>query len=173
VSEICSHSFASSAKSCAQLKQPRLLSLRAEARPEDVEVKSEAQFQRLVTSFSELPPGFGPRSSVSNRGRFPEEAQDEDEPKEDDTSSDDGEVDDSAASVYSYKTAGGTEPINITKMTTPAQSMRGSPEDTMGGVSESPGGSNLMDVDTVSSNSLFWAILHEETDRQTPNSLHS
>lgn len=126
-----------------------MLSLRAEARPEDIEVKSEAQFQRLVASFSDLPPGLGPRSSASNRGRFPEEVLDEDEHKED-TSSDDGEVDDSAASVYSsYKPQGGSDPINITKMSTPAQSMRGSPEDTIGGVSESPGGSNLMDVDTV------------------------
>ena len=128
-----------------------MLTLRAEAlRPEEAEVKSEATFQRLVASLSSLPPNLGPRSSASNKGRFPEEVGDEDEQR-DDSSSDEGEVDDSAASVYSCKTPGGTEPINITKVSTPAHSIRGSPEDTIGGVSESPGGSNLMDIDAVRS----------------------
>lgn len=119
----------------AQLKMPRILSLISESHPEENEVQSEAQFQRLVASCSELP--FQPRTprAASDRGRYPEEAGEEEQRREE-TPSDDGEFDELPyASV---------EPINIVKPSTPAQSVNG---DDMG-MLDSPGGM-AMDVDVV------------------------
>ncbi|KZT08543.1 uncharacterized protein LAESUDRAFT_723411 [Laetiporus sulphureus 93-53] len=115
------------------LKMPRILSLISESHPEENEVQSEAQFQRLVASCSELP--FQPRTprAASDRGRYPEEAGEEEQHREE-TPSDDGEFDELPyASV---------EPINIVKPSTPAQSVNG---DDMG-MLDSPGGM-AMDVD--------------------------
>ncbi|KAH0838146.1 hypothetical protein J3R83DRAFT_6397 [Lanmaoa asiatica] len=57
------------------LKPPRILNLLAESRPEDNEVESEAAFQRLLASCSDLQPRT-PRAP-SDRGRYPEEVGDE------------------------------------------------------------------------------------------------
>jgi len=61
----------------AKLKPPRILNLLAESRPEENEVKSEAAFQRLLASCSDLP--LQPRTprAPSDRGRYPEEVGDE------------------------------------------------------------------------------------------------
>jgi hypothetical protein len=113
--------------------------LLAESRPEEIEVKSEAAFQRLMSSRSELP--MQPRTprSISDRGRYPEEAVNED-PQREDTPSDDGYDEEN----YTFPPSS-SEPINIPKPVTPAQSVNG---DDMS-VSESPGFTS-MDVDMVS-----------------------
>lgn len=61
----------------------------AEARPEDDEVKSEAAFQRLLASCSDLP--LQPRTprAPSDRGRYPEEVGDEEVHREGSPSDDD------------------------------------------------------------------------------------
>ena len=128
---------------------PRILSLLAEeSHPEEIEVKSEAQFQRFVASCSELP-GVPPRTprAPSDRGRYPEEAG-EDEPTREDTPSDDefeDDLDTANMGPFSFSAAG-SEPININKSVTPAQSVNG---DDMG-LSESPGNSMAMDIDMAS-----------------------
>ncbi|KAI5121142.1 hypothetical protein M0805_007140 [Coniferiporia weirii] len=128
----------------------RLLTLRSEARPEDSEVKSEAQFQRLLASFSDLPPGLGYGRSAraaSDRGRYPEEAGGDEEFQREETPSDeenDGET--LPPTLFGHKAHGGSEPINITKPSTPVQGIE-MPEDAAGarGISESPG--YVMDID--------------------------
>lgn len=66
------------------------MNLVAEARPEDSEVKSEAAFQRLLASCAELPtPARGTRAQ--DRGRYPEEAGQDDSQHEQTGSDDDGE----------------------------------------------------------------------------------
>ncbi|KAI0931327.1 hypothetical protein AcW2_000244 [Taiwanofungus camphoratus] len=117
------------------VKAPRILTLIHESRPEESELQSEAQFQRLVASCSSQP--RTPRGT-SDRGRYPEEA-DGDEPHREDTPSDDGELDDSVPFAY-------VEPMSVGKPTTPAQSVCG---DDLG-MLESPGGMP-MDVDMPSS----------------------
>ncbi|KAH9975100.1 hypothetical protein BGW80DRAFT_1444662 [Lactifluus volemus] len=60
------------------LKIPRILNLvRESSRPDENEVKSEAQFQRLVTSFSKLPMRPHTPQAPSDRGRYPEEVSEE------------------------------------------------------------------------------------------------
>ncbi|KAF9040417.1 hypothetical protein BDZ89DRAFT_1100171 [Hymenopellis radicata] len=86
------------------VKQPRILNLLAEeTRPVENEVKSEAAFQRLLASENNQP--HTPRS-VSDRGRYPEEAVHEDYFSREDTPSDD---EDDAL----FESSGGTQPINI------------------------------------------------------------
>ncbi|OCH96438.1 hypothetical protein OBBRIDRAFT_786990 [Obba rivulosa] len=116
---------------------PRILTLISEARPDEDEVKSEAQFQRLVASCSESPSQSRVPRAASSRGRYPEEA-DQDEPLREDTPSDDGELDDTEPFAY-------TEPATSTKPVTPAQSVNGDDN----GMLDSPGGV-AMDVDLVS-----------------------
>ncbi|KZS95909.1 hypothetical protein SISNIDRAFT_483326 [Sistotremastrum niveocremeum HHB9708] len=79
------------------LRPPRLLTLLTEAHPLDNEVKSEAQFQRLLATCSGLPIGQ-PRTprAMSDRGRYPEEAGGE-EQNEDDNVSEDDDVDSNVA----------------------------------------------------------------------------
>ncbi|KAH7885977.1 hypothetical protein F5I97DRAFT_1809770 [Phlebopus sp. FC_14] len=74
------------------LKPPRVLNLLAESRPEEDEVKSEAAFQRLIASCSGLP--MQPRTprAPSDRGRYPEEAGEEDLQREETPSDDDDDV---------------------------------------------------------------------------------
>ncbi|EMD41839.1 hypothetical protein CERSUDRAFT_61806 [Gelatoporia subvermispora B] len=116
------------------VKAPRILTLISEARPEENEVKSEAQFQRLVASCSESPAQSRIPRAASDRGRYPEEADHED-PLREDTPSDDGEFDEPALFAY-------TEPAISTKPVTPAQSVNGDDN----GMLDSPGGV-AMDVD--------------------------
>lgn len=106
-----------------QLKPARILDILAEAtRPDDDEVKSEAAFQRLIASCSELP--IQPRTprGPQNKGRYPEEAVDEDFQRED-TPSDDDDVD----AIFAFDPP--SEPTT-TKPCTPALSMSG--DDTTG-----------------------------------------
>lgn len=131
------------------MKQPRILNLLAESRPEENEVKSEAAFQRLITSCSELP--VQPRTPrvTTDRGRYPEEAGREELQREDTPSDDDEETEDTPFAF----SAPGSEPINIYKARTPAGSVNG--DDLNMSVSESSSfGTAAMDVDLVKS-SLF------------------
>jgi len=101
-----------------QLKPARILDILADAtRPDDDEVKSEAAFQRLIASCSGLP--IQPRTprGPPNKGRYPEEAVDEDFQRED-TPSDDDDVD----AIFAFDPP--SEPA-MTKSCTPAPSMSG------------------------------------------------
>ncbi|THH18571.1 hypothetical protein EW146_g2458 [Bondarzewia mesenterica] len=128
-----------------QPKLPRILDLVTESRANENEVKSEAQFQRLVASFSELP--MQPRTprAPSDRGRYPEEVGDESQREE--TPSDDGDDGD-----FTFAFAPPTsEPISISKPRTPApQSVNGSVNGDDATI-DSPGGITAMDVDVPSS----------------------
>lgn len=105
-----------------QLKQPRILNLLAESRPEENEVKSEAAFQRLVSSCSELPMPRTPRTA-SDRGRYPEEAGQEESQREE--ASSDDEDDNEVETAFSFYPPGSSDPINIVKPITPASSVNG------------------------------------------------
>lgn len=130
----------------SQLRTPRILSLRAESRPEENEVKSEAAFQRLITSCSELPMQIRSPRCPSDRGRYPEEAV-QDESQREGTPSDDSYDEEDQTFAFHPTT---TEPIYIGKPHTPANSING--DDLPMSLSASPctaGGS--MDVDMVGS----------------------
>ncbi|KIL00581.1 hypothetical protein PAXRUDRAFT_821569 [Paxillus rubicundulus Ve08.2h10] len=101
------------------LKPPRILNLLAESRPEENEVKSEAAFQRLIASCSELP--IQPRTprAPSDRGRYPEEVCDEEVQRED-TPSDDDDGDVEAIFAFDPQSD-----MSTTKPCTPAHSMNG------------------------------------------------
>ncbi|KAJ4484933.1 hypothetical protein C8J55DRAFT_509326 [Lentinula edodes] len=128
-----------------QVKQPRILNLLAESRPVEDEVKSEAAFQRLVAAGAELPMLPRTPSTMSNRGRYPEEACEDDYQREETPSDDEGEDEPSYASSMS-------EPIAI-RNRTPAGSVNGDDLNTMS-ISESPSFSSIssmaMDVDVPS-----------------------
>ncbi|CAL1694146.1 unnamed protein product [Somion occarium] len=132
------------------IKMPRILTLLAESRPEENEVKSEAQFQRLVASVSDIGLPGQPRTprAASDRGRYPEEV-DTEEPHREDTPSD--EEDDEYEKHAAASDTGApfafaaSEPINIVKPITPAQSVNGDD------FAESPGGAAMMDIDMPSS----------------------
>ncbi|KAF9448195.1 hypothetical protein P691DRAFT_760151 [Macrolepiota fuliginosa MF-IS2] len=126
-----------------QLKAPRILGLLAESRPEEAEVKSEAAFQRLVTSCSDLP--LQPRTprAATDRGRYPEEAVHEETQREDTPSDDDeGEA---GEEPFAFSSSGGSEPITILKPLTPAGSING--DGMIMSVSETSSDSNAMEVD--------------------------
>jgi hypothetical protein len=115
------------------------LNLLTEPRPEEDELKSEAAFQRLLASYSELPlPPRTPRAP-SDRGRYPEEVGHEDS-HEDPLSDDDDDVE----GLFSFDTQ--SESIG-TKPCTPAHSVNG--DDLSMSITESPMGV-AMDVDPVS-----------------------
>lgn len=140
-----------------QLKQPRILKILAEPKPEEDEVKSEAAFQRLIHSSSELPRTPRP---IIDRGRYPEEAGREEETQREATPSDDElELDDTP---FAYSAPSGTQPITIRGMRTPggsaANSVSGSVAGSVNGddligmsISEasSSNGTTPMDVDMV------------------------
>ncbi|GAW07054.1 MAPEG family [Lentinula edodes] len=132
-----------------QVKQPRILNLLAESRPVEDEVKSEAAFQRLVAAGAELPMQPRTPSTMSNRGRYPEEACEDDYQREETPSDDEGEDEPSYASSMS-------EPIAI-RNRTPAGSVNGDDLNTMS-ISESPSFSSIssmaMDVDPSASPSI-------------------
>ncbi|KAL6307725.1 hypothetical protein BKA93DRAFT_727029 [Sparassis latifolia] len=98
------------------LRVPSILRLISEAHPEENEVQSEAQFQRLVASVSALPTRPRTPRAASDRGRYPEEADVEENAREE-TPSDDGELDDD---LFAYINS-----VNATKPVTPAQSING------------------------------------------------
>ena len=127
-----------------QLKLPRILNLvRESSRPDENEVKSEAQFQRLVASFSELPTQPRTPRASSDRGRYPEEVSEERGMQRCQTPSDDSDYeDDSIPFAFAAPTQ---EPITI-RTRTPAASVSGSlcGEDIY---ADSPGAA--MDVDMV------------------------
>ncbi len=135
---------------------PRILTLLAESHPEDNELKSEAQFQRFVASFSDHPTQPRTPRAASDRGRYPEDATEEEPSREDYSSDDEGEPDEVAPFSFSHS----SEPINIAKPLTPAHSVYG---DDMG-LSESPGNMAL-DIDMVCDYSMlnvYYAyLLHE------------
>lgn len=124
-----------------QLKAPRILSLLAETRPEEADVKSEAAFRRLITSCSDFP--LQPRTprSATDRGRYPEEAGHEDS-QEEDTPSDDEEAD-GADELFAFSASSGAEPISIQKPLTPGGSVSGD------GMSTTEASFDAMEVDMV------------------------
>lgn len=117
-----------------------------ESKPDENEVKSEAQFQKFVASFSNHP---GTPRTLLDRGRYPEEAG-EDEPVREDAESSDDEDDPSIVEPFSHSHPC-SEPIPIPKSVTPAQSVSGDDF----GLSESPS-NNAMDIDTVSRVSFYF-----------------
>ena len=118
-----------------------MLSLLSESRPEENELKSEAQFQRLVASVAGNPLTPKTPRAPSDRGKYPEEAGDEEEIAA--QSDDDDEL--CEGSVFDYNAT--TEAINISRRGTPAQSINGDEMYSWG--PGSPVGSSYMDVDPV------------------------
>lgn len=102
-------------------------------------MQSEAQFQRMLASFSMHP--RTPRAP-SDRGRYPEDAA-EDETQRESTPSDDEELDESVPFAY-------TDSAATTKPVTPAQSICGDDPSML----ESPIGF-AMDVDMVCGHRLY------------------
>ncbi|KAJ7596785.1 hypothetical protein C8J56DRAFT_1000905 [Mycena floridula] len=128
------------------IKQPRISTLLAESRPVENEVKSEAAFQRLIAG-SDLPTfPRTPRAPSVDRGRYPEEV--DDEFQREDTPSDDGNGDEGGPFAF-YALSSGSEPINITKPNTPAGSVNGD-DSGMFGSEHASSSSMSMDVDTPS-----------------------
>ncbi|KAG0704394.1 hypothetical protein DFH29DRAFT_827973 [Suillus ampliporus] len=120
------------------LKPPRILNLLAEPRPEEDELKSEAAFQRLLASYSDLPSQPRTPRAPSDRGRYPEEVGHEDS-HEDPLSDDDD--DDDVQGLFAFDAQ--NDSINV-KPCTPAQSVNG--DDLSMSLAESPMGV-AMDVD--------------------------
>lgn len=111
-------------------------------------MKSEAAFQRLLHSSSEVP--RTPRPFI-DRGRYPEEAGREEETQREGTPSDDElEIDDVP---FAYKAPNATQPINIRGMKTPSGSIAGSVNgDDTNMQAETPSssyGATAMDIDMV------------------------
>ncbi|EGO30803.1 hypothetical protein SERLADRAFT_455089 [Serpula lacrymans var. lacrymans S7.9] len=97
-----------------------ILNLLAESRPEENEVQSEAAFQRLISSCSDLPTQPRTPRAPSDRGRYPEEAGDEDAQREDTPSDDeDGDV----GGLFAFEAQ--SEATSIFKPCTPAHSISG------------------------------------------------
>ncbi len=108
-----------------QLKLPRILNLvRESSRPDENEVKSEAQFQRLVASFSELPTQPRTPRATSDRGRYPEEVSEDRDLQPCQTPSDDSDYDEPDGIPFAFS-APTQEPITI-RTRTPAASVSGS-----------------------------------------------
>lgn len=131
-----------------QVKLPRILNIvRESSRPDENEVKSEAQFQRLVASFSELPMQPHTPRAPSDRGRYPEEVSEDRDVPRCQTPSDDSDYEDADTSTIPFPFAPPTqEPITI-RTRTPVASVSGSlcGDDI---TADSPGGA-AMDVDLV------------------------
>lgn len=98
--------------------------VRESSRPDENEVKSEAQFQRLVASFSELPTQPRTPRASSDRGRYPEEASEDRDLQPCDTPSDDSDYDEPDGIPFAFATST-HEPITI-RTRTPAASVSGS-----------------------------------------------
>ncbi|KAI0828941.1 hypothetical protein BC628DRAFT_1417323 [Trametes gibbosa] len=119
-----------------QMKMPHIQRLVAESHTQENEVQSEAQFQRMLASFSMHPRTPRP---ASDRGRYPEDAAEEEPQRESTPSDDEEELEDSVLFAY-------TDSAVATKPVTPAQSVNGDDLSML----ESPIGF-AMDVDTPSS----------------------
>ncbi|KAG2075122.1 hypothetical protein BDR04DRAFT_1150435 [Suillus decipiens] len=119
------------------LKPPRILNLLAEPRPEEDELQSEAAFQRLLASYSDLPSQPRTPRALSDRGRYPEEVGHEDS-HEDPLSDDD---DDDVQGLFAFDAQNDSSNV---KPCTPAQSING--DDLSMFLAESPMGI-AMDVD--------------------------
>ncbi|KAG6911596.1 hypothetical protein DXG01_011899 [Tephrocybe rancida] len=134
--------------SVSQIKQPRILNLLAESRPEENEVKSEAAFQRLITSCSELPmPPRTPRVAA-DRGRYPEEAGSEELQREDTPSDDEQDHLEETTTPFAFSALAASAPIAIKKPHTHAGSVNG--DDLGMSTSESSSfGTAAMDIDLV------------------------
>jgi hypothetical protein len=137
-----------------QLKLPRILNLVQESsRPDENEVKSEAQFQRLVASFSELP--MQPRTTrvPSDRGRYPEEVSEGRGTGRCQTPSDDSDYDEADGIPFAFPQTT-QEPITI-RTRTPAASVSGSlcGDDMI--YADSPGAAMDIDAVGVCSSSYF------------------
>lgn len=115
------------------------MNLLAEPRPEEDELQSEAAFQRLLASHSDLPSQPRTPRAPSDRGRYPEEVGHEDS-HEDPLSDDD---DDDVQGLFAFDIQSET---NNVKPCTPAQSVNG--DDLNMSLAESPMGV-AMDVDPV------------------------
>ena len=120
-----------------------MLSLLSESRPEENELKSEAQFQRLLASYTGNPLTPKTPRAPSDRGRYPEEAGDEENIA---VQSEDDDDELGEGSVFDYNAT--TEAINISRRGTPARSANG--DDPYSWNPGSPMGSSYMDVDPVS-----------------------
>lgn len=118
-----------------------MLSLLSESRPEENELKSEAQFQRLVASVAGNPLTPKTPRAPSDRGKYPEEAGDDEEIAV--QSDDDDEL--CEGSVFDYNAT--TEATNLSRRGTPARSINGDEMYYWG--PGSPVGSSYMDVDPV------------------------
>ncbi|KAH9913322.1 uncharacterized protein BXZ73DRAFT_55556 [Epithele typhae] len=101
------------------VRVPRILALVQESHLQDNEAKSEAQFQRILASLSDLPSHPRTPRAPSDRGRYPEEAVGDDAHRESSPSDDEDEVDESAP-AFSY-----SESVVATKPVTPAHSVNG------------------------------------------------
>lgn len=122
------------------------MNLLAESKPEENEVRSEAAFQRLISSSTSFPSQPRTPRVAADRGRYPEEAGQEDEPQREDTPSDDEDEADDTPFAFS---AGCSQPISIQKPHTPGGSLNG--DDPYMSISESSSfGTVAMDVDLVS-----------------------
>lgn len=138
----------SSSRLAPPLKPPRLLDLKTEiSSPIESELKSEAQFQRLIASYSynDFPPNKNiPRTprSWSDRGRYPEEVGGDDDGGCD-SASDDGEMANVASSVHS---------VSLTPS--------GSGEEQSMTIDTSVAGGIMMDIDMASYHSVFKAGAH-------------
>ncbi|KAL0951473.1 hypothetical protein HGRIS_008161 [Hohenbuehelia grisea] len=150
------------------LKQPRVLNLRAESRPQDDEVQSEAAFQRLLSSYSELPTNPRTPRNILDRGRYPEEAISDDH-RGNETLSDDDDDDDAedTTTTFSFFPPPSTDPISIIKPRTPAGSVNGDDLSMSG----SPGAA--MDVDAPMASPSFPATQWRYTPPPTSSAVRS
>jgi hypothetical protein len=137
----------------------------AESRPEDAEVKSEAAFQKMVASVSELPAQPRTPRALADRGRYPEEAAPEEIAREETPSDDEQEVEEGPFTFSTPATTTGTQPIAIKRPRThtPAGSITSSINGDDNGMSisetSSSWGGAAMDIDAVrfvSSSSSFY-----------------
>lgn len=132
-----------------QPKLPRIQSLAKETRPDENEVKSEAQFQRLVASFAALPTQPRTPRALCDRGRYPEEVGEDSLQNE---SASDGDDEDESEPDYAFAYAPPkSAPITIVNLRTPAASASGS----VNGDDEISNGVASMDVDVVSTLHAF------------------
>lgn len=137
-----------------QAKPARILKLLAEERrPEESEVQSEAEFQRLLASVSDLPLSLRTPRIPSDRGRYPEEAA-TDEYTREDTPSDDGYLDEPTPTLW-HSLGNSAEPMTIGK-----SSASSSDAESALPLSTSPSGSGLMDVDMVRLALFGWVCIY-------------
>jgi hypothetical protein len=137
-----------------QLKLPRILNLvRESSRPDENEVKSEAQFQRLVASFSELPMRPHTPRAPSDRGRYPEEVSEERDVQRCQTPSDDSDYEEADSIPFAFAPL--TNEQIMIRTRTPAASVSGS----LCGDDPSMDSPAAMDVDMVRIPTMYILVL--------------